>query len=64
MNAKVVEKVGDVKKYGAGLLSGKGEGLVKINKRQIPGAHKLRTRILTTEFYDNYLNNGDKIGND
>ena len=64
MSAKEVEKVGDVKIYGAGLLGGKGAGLVKINECQIPGAHKLRTRILTTEFYDNYLNNGEKFGDD
>ncbi len=64
MSAKEVEKVGDVKIYGAGLLGGKGDGLVKINECQIPRAHKLRTRILTTEFYDNYLKNENKFSDE
>ena len=64
MSAKVVEKVGDVKIYGTGFLGGKGEGLVKINECHIPSTHKLRTRVLTTEFYDHYLNNGGQFGNE
>ncbi|MBC8182696.1 hypothetical protein H8E88_16470 [candidate division KSB1 bacterium] len=64
MSKTIVEKVGDVKIYGTGLLGGKGEGLVKINECYIPGAHKLRTRVLTTEFYDHYLNNGGQFGNE
>ena len=51
----IVNKVGDVKIYGRGLLGGKGFGLVKINESHIPQAHKLRTRILTTDFYDRYF---------
>jgi hypothetical protein len=62
MGVNVVEKVGDVIIYGTGALGGKGDGLVRINECQIPGAHKLRTRVLTTEFYDFYLNNGFKFG--
>ena len=52
MSVKVVEKVGDVKIYGDGFLGGKGAGLVKINECNIPKAHKLRTRVLTTAFYE------------
>lgn len=58
MSIKVVEKIGDVKIYGAGSMGGKGEGLVKINECDIPPAHKLRTRVLTTVFFDRYLKNG------
>ena len=58
MSVIVVEKVEDVKIYGNGLLGGKGDGLVKINECKIPKAHKLRTRVLTTLFYDRFLNQG------
>ena len=51
----IVDRVGDVKIYGKGLLGGKGYGLVKINETNIPQAHKLRTRILSTVFYDRFL---------
>ncbi len=61
MSIKVVEKIGDVKIYGAGSMGGKGEGLVKINECNIPPAHKLRTRVLTTVFFDRYLRNGHKF---
>ncbi|MFZ5516728.1 MAG: hypothetical protein ACOY90_08835 [Candidatus Zhuqueibacterota bacterium] len=57
MSIKVVEKIGDVKIYGAGSMGGKGEGLVKINECNIPAAHKLPTRVLTTVFFDHYLMN-------
>lgn len=62
MNEKIVERVGDVKIYGKGLLGGKGEGLVKINDCSIPEAHKLRTRILSTTFYERFLELGRKFG--
>lgn len=58
MSVEIVEKVGDVKIYGQGLLGGKGAGLVKINECKIPKAHKLRTRVLTTVFYDRFLDRG------
>ncbi|NIM17003.1 MAG: hypothetical protein GTO45_33970 [Candidatus Aminicenantes bacterium] len=64
MSVKVVEKVGDVKIFGNGFLGGKGEGLVKINERKIPKAHKLRTRVLTTVFYDRFLNRGREFKNE
>jgi hypothetical protein len=57
----IVNKVGDVKIYGRGLLGGKGFGLVKINESHIPQAHKLRTRILTTDFYDRYFNESGRF---
>jgi hypothetical protein len=61
MSAKIAEKVGDVKIFGNGLSGGKGAGLVKINECKIPKAHKLRTRVLTTVFYDRFLNQGKKF---
>jgi len=53
----VVECVGDIRIYGKGMLGGKGDGLVQINEYKIPGAHKLRTLILATGFYDRFLDN-------
>ncbi len=61
MSVSIVEKVGDVKIYGNGLLGGKGQGLVKINECTIARAHKLSTRILTTTFYDRYIDRGGKF---
>jgi hypothetical protein len=61
MSVTIVEKVGDVKIYGKGSLGGKGDGLVKINECSIPKAHKLRTRVLTTNFYDLFLEHGGKF---
>lgn len=62
MSVRVVEKVGDVKIFGKGHLGGKGAGLVRINECTIPKVHKLRTRILTTIFYDRFLELGEKFG--
>jgi len=61
MSVTIVEKFGDVKIYGKGSLGGKGDGLVKINVCSIPNVHKLRTRVLTTIFYDRYLQHGCKF---
>lgn len=58
MRFNVIEKVGDVKIFGDGSPGGKGAGLIQINECNIPNAHKLRTRILTTSFYDRYLDRG------
>ncbi len=57
----IVEKVGDIKIYGRGDMGGKGAGLVQINKCDIPQAHKLRTRILTTVFYDRFFARSEKF---
>lgn len=61
MSVQVVEKLGDVKIYGNGLLGGKGDGLVKINECHFLKAQKLRTRVLTTVFYDRFLEHGGKL---
>jgi len=64
MTEIIVEKIGDVKIFGKGDLGGKGTGLVKINERSIPNAHKLRTRILTTVFYDRFYESDGGFGKD
>ncbi len=62
MSLKIVDRVGDVKIFGTGSLGGKGEGLVKINECSIPKAHKLSTRVLTTVFFDRFIERGGHFG--
>ncbi len=64
MSVNIVDKIGDVKIYGTGYLGGKGNGLVKINECKIPRAHKLKTRVLATTFYDHYLRNNKQFSKD
>jgi hypothetical protein len=61
MSLSIVERVGDVKIYGNGSLGGKGDGLVRVNECKIPGAHKIPTRVLTTVFYDRFLEQGNRL---
>jgi len=61
MSEKIFEKTGAVKIYGKGSLGGKGAGLVKINENPIPHAHRLRTQILTTNYFDSFVENGAKL---
>ncbi|UCE40742.1 MAG: hypothetical protein JSV17_15040 [Candidatus Aminicenantes bacterium] len=61
MCEKIYEKTGEVKIYGRGSLGGKGIGLAKINESPIPHAHRLRTRILTTTYFDSFVDNGQKL---
>ncbi len=63
LRENIVDKVGDVKIYGQGFSGGKGYGLIKINEHHIPRVHQLRTRILTTSYYDRYLKNGGTFNN-
>jgi hypothetical protein len=55
------EKPGDVKIFGSGSLGGKGEGLVRINGCDLPQAKKLKTRILSTAFFDRFRKAGGKL---
>ncbi|OGD16222.1 MAG: hypothetical protein A2V76_04525 [Candidatus Aminicenantes bacterium RBG_16_63_14] len=64
MSIAVVEKAGDVRVYGSGSPGGKGAGLIKINELSIPKVGKLRTRILTTDFYDHYRQNAGTFGDE
>ena len=61
MSEKVIEKTGEVKIYGKGALGGKGAGLVKINECSIPHAHRLRTQILTTTYFDCFVDDREKL---
>ena len=54
------EKAEDVKIFGKGSLGGKGEGLVQINESHIPQTRKIKTRILTTTFFDKFRKEGGK----
>lgn len=58
---EVFKKTGDVKIYGKGSLGGKGAGLVRINECNIPQARKLKTRILSTSFFDGFREKGGKF---
>lgn len=59
--ADVFEKPGDVKIFGSGSLGGKGTGLVTINACDIPQTKKLKTRILSTIFYDGFRKEGGEL---
>ena len=48
--------------YGQGSPGGKGEGLIRVNECDLPGAHKLPTHILATGFFDRYLERGRDFG--
>lgn len=61
---QIFEKAGDVKIFGQGSLGGKGEGLVRINECNIPQTEKLKTRILSTTFYDSFRKRGVELGPD
>ncbi len=61
---KIFEIAGDVKIFGQGSLGGKGEGLVRINECNIPQTEKLKTRILSTTFYDSFRKRGGELGPD
>jgi hypothetical protein len=48
--------------YGSGSIGGKGAGLVKLDQCRLPRVGKLRTRILSTSFYDRFLDRGGRLG--
>ena len=64
MAIKIIEKIGDIKIYGEGLPGGKGAGLVKINECDFPMVKKLKTHILTTTFFDRFLESGESFQDD
>jgi len=64
MSIAVVEEAGDVRVYGSGSPGGKGAGLIKINELSLPKVSKLRTRILTTDFYDHYRQAAGTFGDE
>jgi hypothetical protein len=64
MGIEITESFKDVKAFGGGSMGGKGTGLVRINESPLPRANKLKTWILTTSFYDRYLERGKKFGDE
>ena len=61
MAIPVREKATDVIAYGDGALGGKGEGLARLNDCDIPQVCKLKTRILTTSFFDRFVELGGEL---
>jgi hypothetical protein len=64
MVAQPSDKYGKVKVFGSGSVGGKGEGLIKINECPLPRAYKLSTWILTTSFYERFLEGGRKLADE
>jgi hypothetical protein len=61
MNTTITDSAGNVKIYGDGSPGGKGSGLIMINKCPIPQIEKISTRILSTSFYDRYMEQGSSF---
>jgi hypothetical protein len=61
MSRTVSDIAEDVKAYGTGFLGGKGEGLAELNALSLPKVKKLRTHILTTSFFDRYVENRRRL---
>jgi hypothetical protein len=62
MSIPITEKTGDIKVFGSGKPGGKGWGLIRISEISLPKVDKLATRILATDFYERYLDNGCRLG--
>jgi hypothetical protein len=61
---KKTEKSGDFIIFGDGSLGGKGAGLVRLNELDFPQTKKLKTRILSTTFFDRFRTQGGEFGSD
>ena len=59
-----VEGQSAVKLYGTGDPGGKGAGLVRLHECGLPGTAALLTRVLTTDFYDRFLERRQVVGDD
>jgi hypothetical protein len=57
----VFNKSESVEIYGKGSLGGKGAGLARISDCGIPQTRKLKTKILTTTFFDRFQKEGGKF---
>jgi hypothetical protein len=62
MSIPITEERGDVRVFGSGKPGGKGAGLIKTSEISLPKVGKLKTRILATDFYDRYLENNSRLG--
>jgi len=61
MSLKIAALAEDVALYGDGSPGGKGLGLARINECPLPKAQKLKTRILSTAFYDRFMERGGRL---
>ena len=52
------------KEFGEGFLGGKGDGLVQINACDLPQTNKIKTRILSTSFFETFRSKGHKFEDD
>ncbi len=64
MDIKTLKIAPDVTAFGEGSPGGKGAGLAKINECLLPRASRLRTWVLTTSFYDRFLERGKEVDED
>ncbi|MEW6747008.1 MAG: hypothetical protein AB1486_30085 [Planctomycetota bacterium] len=58
------QKIGDVTVFGTGSAGGKGAGLIRINEYALPKTGRLTTWILSTSFYEHYLDRGRQLGDE
>jgi hypothetical protein len=61
MAVPITENSGDIKTYGGGSPGGTGEGLITLNEMSLPKVSRLKTFILATDFYDRFLEKGNKF---
>ena len=52
---------GLIKVYGSGSPGGKGAGLIEVSGISLPGVSPLKTAILTTDFYERYVESGGDL---
>jgi len=64
MSIPITDRAGNVKVYGDGSPGGKGIGLIMINECPIPQAEKIGTRILSTSFYDRFIEGGGALADE
>jgi hypothetical protein len=62
MSIPADEPAAEVKIYGSGSPGGKGAGLIKLNDIPFRMVRRLKTRIMATSFYDRFLDNDQKLG--
>jgi len=56
-----MQQLEQVRPYGRGSIGGKGAGLARISACGLPRTASLPTHVLTTDFYDRYLDGGRRI---
>jgi hypothetical protein len=65
MMSFALKQLGDeVRAYGTGSPGGKGAGLIRINELTLPRVSRLRTHILTTSFFDRFLDRNQQLGDE